>query len=106
MMIDDSFFALRSANLNVRSMAADAEINVGTDGRTKSEDLRKRVWKLHTGNAADCNPSSLTPQAMSKAFRNRVQLLRANELARKKGDAPTGFLRPFHDERSTGICFS
>ncbi|MCA3933488.1 phospholipase D-like domain-containing protein [Burkholderia sp.] len=106
LMIDDSFFTLGSANLNLRSMAVDAEINMGTDDRTKSEDLRKRVWKLHTGNAADCNPSSLTPQAMSKAFRNWVQLLRANELARKKGDAPTGFLHPFHDERVTGVRLS
>lgn len=106
LLIDDSFFTLGSANLNLRSMAVDAEINVGTDDRTKSEDLRKRVWKLHTGNAADCNPSSLTPQAMSKAFRNWVQLLRANEIARKKGDAPTGFLHPFYDERETGVRFS
>ncbi|EDT38527.1 phospholipase D-like domain-containing protein [Burkholderia ambifaria] len=106
LLIDDSFFTLGSANLNLRSMAVDAEINIGTDDPAKSEDLRKRVWKLHTGNAADCNPASLTPKAMAKTFINWVQLLRANEIARKKGDAPTGFLHPFHDERETGVRLS
>ncbi|WP_353627706.1 phospholipase D-like domain-containing protein [Ralstonia pseudosolanacearum] len=103
LLIDDSFFTLGSANLNLRSMAVDAEINVGTDDLDKSEDLRKRAWKLHTGNAPGCNPATLNPKAMADAFDAWRALTQNNAALRPKGDAPTGFLLPFHDDRSTSI---
>ncbi|MHA6827398.1 phospholipase D-like domain-containing protein [Ralstonia pseudosolanacearum] len=101
LMIDDSFFTLGSANLNLRSMAVDAEINVGTDDQAKSEDLRKRVWKLHTGGAHDGGNGN--PASIKETFVKWKKLMQDNATGRTKGDEPRGFLQPFYDERTTGI---
>ncbi|AMO99099.1 phospholipase D family protein [Collimonas arenae] len=44
MIIDDSFITLGSANMNLRSMAGDSEINMVTDDAAKAAELRRRVW--------------------------------------------------------------
>ncbi|KVL28450.1 phospholipase [Burkholderia territorii] len=101
LLIDDSFFTLGSANLNLRSMAVDAEINVGSDDRAKSTDLRKRVWKLHTGGKHDGGDGS--PVAIKETFMKWQKLLDSNAIQRKRGLEPTGFLMPFHDERTSNV---
>ena len=106
MVIDDSFFTLGSANLNLRSMAVDAEINVGSDDVGKSKDLRQRVWKLHSGNAANCGGGDGSPRAISDTFKSWRQLMTDNASARTKGDATVGFLIPFHDTRTSNIRLS
>jgi phosphatidylserine/phosphatidylglycerophosphate/cardiolipin synthase-like enzyme len=103
MVIDDSFFTLGSANLNLRSMAVDAEMNVASDDAYLSEDLRRRVWALHTGGADKCNPAVLERKAMAEAFRAWVELMGANKALKKDGIAPTGFLFPFEDKRTSRI---
>ncbi len=103
MMIDDSMFTLGSANLNLRSMAVDAEINVASDDMLCSTDLRKRVWGLHTGHVDGSNPTNLEPEALSEAFKTWSDVMTSNAEARVKGTAPTGFIFPFKDERTSRI---
>lgn len=101
MIIDDSFFTLGSANLNLRSMAVDAEINVGSDDVGKSTDLRRRVWGLHTAGADKCNPDELTAAAMKVAFDAWEKLMASNAKRKTDGRPLIGFLVPFHDERTS-----
>lgn len=53
MLVDDVFMTLGSANLNQRSMAVDSEINIATIDRRVARDLRKRVWRMHSGGLVD-----------------------------------------------------
>lgn len=101
MIIDDSMFTLGSANLNLRSMAVDAEMNVASDDPKCSEDLRRRVWGLHTGGADRCNPASLEPKLVADAFNRWQQLMKNNEAAMDRSEPLTGFLVPFLDERTS-----
>jgi len=101
MIIDDSMFTLGSANLNIRSMATDAEINIASDDIEASTDLRRRVWELHTGGAAGCNPESIEPKTMADAFDNWVRLMTTNAQKKTTGNGRTGFLFPFYDERTS-----
>jgi phosphatidylserine/phosphatidylglycerophosphate/cardiolipin synthase-like enzyme len=103
MLIDDAMFTLGSANLNLRSMAVDAEINIASDDPRFCEDLRRRVWNQHTGSAPDCNPENLAPAQIKNAFNKWSELMGDNRKAKKNGITPTGFLFPFHDERSSSI---
>lgn len=103
MIIDDSFFTLGSANLNLRSMAVDAEINVASDDVAKSTDLRWRVWDMMTGSKAGCNPGELTAADMKNVFDEWQRLMSANAKKKTNGEAPTGFLMPFEDKRTSSL---
>ena len=103
MIIDDAMFTLGSANLNLRSMAVDAEINIASDDVGKSRDLRRRVWGLHTGNAEACDGGDGSPSAVQATFKSWQALMTMNEVEMKAGRPITGFLVPFHDERKSRI---
>lgn len=44
MIIDDAFFTLGSANLNLRSMAGDSEINIACMDKTLPRTMRQTIW--------------------------------------------------------------
>ena len=101
MLADDSVFTLGSANLNVRSFAADGEINVVSDCPETSERLRREVWGMHSGGAQYCEGGTARFADMAKAFRAWEDLISANGDARDRGDPITGFLVPLRDERTS-----
>jgi phosphatidylserine/phosphatidylglycerophosphate/cardiolipin synthase-like enzyme len=108
MVIDDCMFTLGSANLNLRSMAVDAEMNVASDDPQVSADLRQRVWAQHTGGAEGCNPGVVDRWTMKEAFDKWVKLIAKNrelkdQELKDQGIAPTGFLFPFEDKRTSRI---
>jgi len=97
MLVDDNFMTLGSANLNLRSMAADSEINVATDSIPHNRELRKRIWSLQTGGLYDGgNAYSAT---MEKTFGKWKELAEANAKAPATGDKFIGFIVAFKDER-------
>lgn len=107
MLVDDVFMTLGSANLNQRSMAVDSEINIATIDRRVAHDLRKRVWRMHSGGLVDGGGG--TKAEIVSAFGNWVKLM--NENREKKisfsGNSTdkkmTGFLLPLEDKRSSTI---
>lgn len=103
MIIDDAFFTLGSANLNLRSMAVDAEINIGCDDPRLSENLRSRVFSLHTGDAGGCNGGDGGHDAIQKTFRAWIKLLSENTISKDGQKAPKGFLIPFEDKRTSSM---
>ncbi|PHV16486.1 hypothetical protein CSQ90_12350 [Janthinobacterium sp. BJB303] len=81
MLVDDAFMTLGSANLNQRSMAVDSEINIATVDHRVARDLRKRVWRMHSGGLVDGGGG--TKAEIVDAFEKWVELMGANR--RKNG---------------------
>ena len=107
MLVDDVFMTLGSANLNQRSMAVDSEINIATIDRRVASDLRKRVWRMHSGGLVDGGGG--TKAEIVSAFGKWVELMGENR-GRKKSDSAsadhkkmTGFLLPLEDNRSSTL---
>jgi phosphatidylserine/phosphatidylglycerophosphate/cardiolipin synthase-like enzyme len=48
MIVDDVFMTLGSANINVRSMAVDSELNICHENMAVTQPLRRRLWNLHS----------------------------------------------------------
>lgn len=103
MLIDDAMFTLGSANLNLRSMAVDAEINVASDDVGFARDLRMRVWKQHTKEAKGCDGGDGDSKDITVTFRNWKDLMLNNRKAKVDGKPPEGFLFPFEDKRTSRI---
>ncbi|ADQ85522.1 phospholipase D-like domain-containing protein [Methylovorus sp. MP688] len=97
MLVDDNFMTLGSANLNLRSMAADSEINVATDSIPHNRELRKRIWSLQTGGLYD--GGNAYSDSMDDTFENWTKLAKANAVAIIKKQRFEGFLVAFKDER-------
>lgn len=107
MLVDDVFMTLGSANLNQRSMAVDSEINIATVDYRVARDLRKRVWRMHSGGLVDGGGG--TKAEIVTAFKDWNNLMRSNRKKKfnKSGTAifkkMTGFLLPLEDKRSSTI---
>jgi phosphatidylserine/phosphatidylglycerophosphate/cardiolipin synthase-like enzyme len=107
MLVDDVFMTLGSANLNQRSMAVDSEINIATVDYRVATDLRKRVWRMHSGGLVD--GGSGRKAEIVTAFKDWNNLMRSNR--KKKFEKSenailkkmTGFLLPLEDKRSSTI---
>lgn len=48
MIADDVFTTHGSANINTRSMQVDSEMNIAHEWASVTQDLRRRLWDLHT----------------------------------------------------------
>ncbi|ALU87460.1 phospholipase [Herbaspirillum rubrisubalbicans M1] len=103
MIIDDAFFTLGSANLNLRSMAVDAEINIGCDDPLLSEKLRRDVFAMHSANAEGCDGGNGSTTEMSSTFRKWKNLLHDNRREKNAQSVPQGFLIPFFDDRTSSL---
>ncbi|MBB5366972.1 MULTISPECIES: phosphatidylserine/phosphatidylglycerophosphate/cardiolipin synthase family protein [unclassified Janthinobacterium] len=107
MLVDDVFMTLGSANLNQRSMAVDSEINIATVDCRVARDLRKRVWRMHSGGLVDGGGG--TKAEIVTAFKDWTNLMKNNR--KKKFDKSEnaifkkmrGFVLPLEDKRSSTI---
>ena len=101
MLIDDAFFTLGSANLNVRSMAADSELNMGTDDHKKAKALRQEIWRALAGRFEKSDGGEGGPEATAAAFESWQDVMKDNLKAVEGGQrAPiTGHIIPFIDKR-------
>ena len=48
MIVDDAFMTLGSANVNMRSMEVDSDLNICHENGEVASSLRKRLWNIHT----------------------------------------------------------
>jgi phosphatidylserine/phosphatidylglycerophosphate/cardiolipin synthase-like enzyme len=101
LLINDSFFTLGSANLNVRSMAGDSELNLGTNDRGQATRLRKSIWHRLSGKKIDGGDGSR--KALQLAFDKWVQQADDNREFRLIGEPMLGFILPIEDSRSSTI---
>lgn len=101
MLIDDAVITLGSANLNVRSMAVDSELNMITDDHREAKALRQKMWGLHTGGYATTDGGDGSPAAIKSAFADWIKVMDLNRRIAlgSKGGYISGFVIPFHDQR-------
>ncbi|RMT58131.1 Phospholipase D/transphosphatidylase [Pseudomonas syringae pv. theae] len=50
MIVDDVYTTQGSANINTRSMMVDSELNICHEHADITQQLRRRLWNLHTNN--------------------------------------------------------
>jgi phosphatidylserine/phosphatidylglycerophosphate/cardiolipin synthase-like enzyme len=102
LLIDDTFFTIGSANMNVRSMAVDSEINVATVDPVTATDLRKQIWGQLSGNWGKCDGGNGSSKEIEKAFDHWEKLMEKNAKAKDKNmKVVSGFLLPLADNRSS-----
>ena len=101
MIADDSVFTIGSANLNVRSLYGDGEINMVSDCPKTSARLRREVWGLQTGELYPGD--SARGSDMEDTFDNWEKLLSRNLKAKTSGEPISGFIVPLNDERTSSI---
>ena len=90
MIVDDVFMTLGSANINLRSMAVDSELNICHENMAVTQPLRRRLWGLHTKGIQD--GASVSP---AKAFDAWSNLIARNARYQKGGLAPIASLVGF-----------
>nr|WP_298136368.1 phospholipase D-like domain-containing protein [uncultured Pseudomonas sp.] len=49
LLVDDVFFTLGSANINMRSLHSDSELNIAMPSPTTTKKWRERLWGMHSG---------------------------------------------------------
>jgi phosphatidylserine/phosphatidylglycerophosphate/cardiolipin synthase-like enzyme len=90
MIVDDVFMTLGSANINLRSMAVDSELNMCHENAAVTQSLRRRLWGLHTKGFK--NGASDMPKDALRAWENIVA---RNASYQKDGLAPIASLAGF-----------
>jgi phosphatidylserine/phosphatidylglycerophosphate/cardiolipin synthase-like enzyme len=89
LLADDIFFTLGSANINVRSMETDSELNIACPSPAITRQFREHLWSLHT---------TETPQDnMKKEFQRWQELLQENGKRMKVGEPLVASLVDFYD---------
>lgn len=94
MLVDDVFFTLGSANVNVRSMEVDSELNISMPSPMLTKQWREKLWRMHTG-----KPSS---DAGLRDFRSWTDLSQVNRRLQLAGESLTSTLVEFYDGATSG----
>jgi phosphatidylserine/phosphatidylglycerophosphate/cardiolipin synthase-like enzyme len=90
MIVDDVFMTLGSANINLRSMEVDSELNICHEHGGVTKPLRRRLWELHTGGFP--NGASDKPKDAFIAWAN---IINRNASRQKNGMTPIASLIGF-----------
>lgn len=56
LLVDDVFFTLGSANVNIRSMEVDSELNIAMPSPEVTKAWRQHLWKIHTNRQPSDDP--------------------------------------------------
>lgn len=102
MIIDDTFTTLGSANINLRSMAADSEINLITEDVPFARDTRQRVWANLAGSDLAGNAGELD-RATTKDLHEYWLIRMKNNKSEQKDLKPfesDSLIATFEDTRS------
>jgi phosphatidylserine/phosphatidylglycerophosphate/cardiolipin synthase-like enzyme len=71
MVIDDVFLTHGSANVNLRSMEVDSELNICHERMDVTQPLRRHLWHIHTGGVR--NGTSDIPDDAATAWENIIK---------------------------------
>lgn len=96
-VVDDAAFTIGSANLNLRSMAMDSELNVLSQAHEVAFQLRCDLFSQCTGNVG---PAQFAD--MAETFRHWQTLALKNKAGMGNGGQLKGQLLPFHVDRKPG----
>jgi len=96
-IVDDVAFTVGSANLNVRSMALDSELNLLSQAKDVAFDLRKKLFDQCT---KDVGPAQFGD--MEETFNKWLTLMQKNSEAMANGSPLVGQIATFHVDREPG----
>lgn len=96
-IVDDAAFTIGSANLNVRSMALDSELNLLSQAKDVTFELRRRLFKQC---ATKEGPAQFGD--MEKTFKDWLRLMNDNTDAMAKRKPLVGQIATFHVDRQPG----
>lgn len=96
-VVDDAAFTLGSANLNLRSMALDSELNVLSDAMDVAYKLRVNLFKQCTGDAGPWQFGD-----MGKTFKDWQDLASSNMGFKSSGAPLVSQLLSFYVDRKPG----
>jgi phosphatidylserine/phosphatidylglycerophosphate/cardiolipin synthase-like enzyme len=96
-IVDDAAFTVGSANLNVRSMALDSELNLLSQAKDVAFELRRKLFKQCTN---DEGPAQFGD--MKKTFGDWLTLMGKNTEAMENGAPLKGQIATFHVDRQPG----
>lgn len=96
-IVDDAAFTVGSANLNVRSMALDSELNVLSQALDVALELRRKLFKQCTGDEGLAQFGD-----MGKTFEKWITLMQDNAKAMEDGNPLKGQVASFHVNRKPG----
>jgi phosphatidylserine/phosphatidylglycerophosphate/cardiolipin synthase-like enzyme len=96
-IVDDAAFTLGSANLNVRSMALDSELNLLSQAQDVAFDLRKKLFKQCANKEG---PAQFAD--MKETFKNWQTLMKDNTKAMANRWPLSGQIAMFHVDRQPG----
>ncbi|MEE4802256.1 phospholipase D-like domain-containing protein, partial [Pseudomonas alliivorans] len=89
MIVNDVYTTHGSANINTRSMMGDSELNICHEHADTTQQLRRRLWNLHTNSmGAQDEPS--------EAFDAWDEVIKKNRDLRSKKLSPNASLVEFH----------
>lgn len=95
LLVDDVFFTVGSANVNLRSMETDSELNIASPAPEIAKQWREHLWRNHTGRAAGDN--------MAQEFKDWGKIMKLNaEQKRRKLPLSAPLLEFFDDSASGG----
>ncbi|MEB0011888.1 phospholipase D-like domain-containing protein, partial [Glaciimonas sp. Gout2] len=100
MIIDDVFLTLGSANMNVRSMVVDSEINISCVNAEFAWGARTRVWGNLAGEELDGSQKSI-----KEVHRDWIKKMEKNaEIVEKQNGKLQNFIVTYSDQRGgTGV---
>jgi phosphatidylserine/phosphatidylglycerophosphate/cardiolipin synthase-like enzyme len=101
MLVDDTFMTIGSANLNIRSMNVDSEINLATVNPALVKELRRNIWSSLSGKVTDGNQG--THADIKEAYQKLAVLLSGNHGLKENSEKLVGFLLPLRDDRSSNL---
>jgi phosphatidylserine/phosphatidylglycerophosphate/cardiolipin synthase-like enzyme len=96
-LVDDAAFTIGSANLNLRSMALDSELNVLSQAQDVAYQLREDLFSQCTGNVGPAQFAN-----MEKTFKEWQEMASSNFDLKTSGIKLASQLLPFNVDRKPG----
>jgi phosphatidylserine/phosphatidylglycerophosphate/cardiolipin synthase-like enzyme len=96
-IVDDAAFRVGSANLNMRSMALDSELNLLSEAKDVAFDLRKRLFDQCTNNVGPAQFGDMGP-----TFKRWLDVMQDNTETMANRSPLSGQIATFHVDREPG----
>ncbi|SAK81056.1 phospholipase D family protein [Caballeronia catudaia] len=102
MIVDDVFVTHGSANVNLRSMEVDSELNICHESMRVTQPLRERLWRIHTGGQGVGQKDANGRLDAEEAFKKWDEIISRNKTRRKgRTSGPAASLVEFYRDNPT-----
>jgi phosphatidylserine/phosphatidylglycerophosphate/cardiolipin synthase-like enzyme len=96
MIIDDVFVTHGSANVNLRSMEVDSELNIFHESMRVTQPLREKLWRIHAGEDGVGTKDKNGRLNADVAYEAWGEVILNNKDLRSEGRAPCASLVEFY----------